>query len=117
MVGATTRLFCADISDTLVYYSWLKWNNSVKIFNQTDLLNAKLYTMLPPRLLKQADGNKRGVYLNLANLTKADEGLYTCLAVNIYGRYAYKSAFLTVKQPMKSKFMLPLKFRAFFNEF
>ena len=110
VIGDTTMLFCADTSDILVDYRWLKWDSSVKSFTQADFYNGTLFTMLHPKDYEQVNAhNKRGVYLKLTNLTKADEGLYTCLAMNMYMRYSYRSAFLTVKQPPQSKAMLQLK--------
>ena len=103
MIGDSTMLFCADTTDILVDYRWLKWDSSVKSFTQADLYNGTLFTMLHPKHHEVAP-NKRGVYLKLTNLTKADEGLYTCMAMNMYMRYSYRSAFLTVKQPLQRNY-------------
>jgi hypothetical protein len=107
VIGNSTSFFCADTTDTLVDYRWLKWSKSVKSFIKADLLNGTLFTFIHPIYYKQPAYNKRGVYLKLTNLTLADEGLYTCLAISIHKGFSYRSAFLTVEQHLKGKFMLP----------
>lgn len=103
MIGDSASLFCADITDTLVDYRWLKWNKTVKSFTKADLLNATMFTILHPKYYEQPASNKRGVFLKLKNLTMDDEGLYTCL-VSSYMGYSYKSAYLSLQYPPKSKF-------------
>ena len=75
----------------------------MKIFSPVNLKNASLFTIIHPSHYEQAAFNKKGVYLKLENLTKADEGLYTCLAVSIYMSFAYRSAYVTVKEHEESK--------------
>jgi hypothetical protein len=109
VVGDSTSLYCADTSDMLVDYRWLKWNRSVKSFTESDLRNGTLFTILHPQHYGQPAYNKRGVYLKLKNLTMADEGLYTCLAISVHMGFSYRSALLTVEQPVESKFILNLR--------
>lgn len=104
LIGGSASLYCADTSDNIVDYRWLKWNSSVKSFTKADLLNGTLFTILHPVHYEQPAYLERGVFLKLTNLTMADQGLYTCLAISIYMGFSYRSAFLTVKQPIKSKF-------------
>lgn len=91
------------MSDSLVDYRWLKWNKSVTTFTKDDLRKETLFTILHPKHYEQRAHSKRGVYLKLKNLTFADEGLYTCLAVSMRMGFSYRSAFLKVKQPAKGK--------------
>ena len=104
MVGDSVALFCADTSDALVDYRWLKWDKSVKSFTKKDLLNASLFTIVHPKYHGHPPPNKRGVYLTLKNLTMDDEGLYTCLVTSNFMGYAYRSAFLKVQLVVEGKF-------------
>lgn len=104
VIGGSASLYCADTGDSLVDYRWLKWNLSVKSFTKADFLNGSLFNILHPVYHEQRD-NDSGVYLRLTNLTMADQGLYTCLVSSIYTGFSYRSAFLTVKQSFKSKFL------------
>ena len=77
----------------------------MKSFTKADLLNGTLFTILRPVHYEQPAYLDRGVFLKLTNLTMADQGLYTCLAMSVHMGFSYRSAFLTVNQPFKSKFL------------
>ena len=104
-VGDNVTFQCIELfSPMLTDYYWLHWRKlppsyPVLKLDKIPSANSLYYTLINPRRYKQFDVEKNNkkyggrVYLN--NVTKEDEGMYTCLIVNHVGK-GWRSAFLRV---------------------
>ena len=99
--GENASLTCKALSDSMPHFQWLRWfpvrsNGSIEsphyeIVNKEDRYQ---------RVVVQPSGNKmfdfHGVKLTLLNVTKRDEGKYTCIVGNAVG-YAVEHAYIVVQ--------------------
>ena len=88
-------------------YRWLKWHNQRENATLENLSDRSLYAVLSPQFYEISTRQflsltRKGISLKLKNLTMEDQGLYTCLVSNSVG-FSVRSAFLSVKYPLKSK--------------
>ena len=106
-VGENVTFQCIElVSPALTDYRWLHWNKLPSHYpdlrlNDKDApsVNSSNYTILSakhyrPFAVKSEQGKYGGRVL-LTNVTKEDEGLYTCLISNHFGK-EWRSAFLRV---------------------
>ena len=105
-VGGNVTFKCIELfSPILTHYRWLHWNRLPP--NYPDLgfgddppsFNSTYYTEINPLHYQsfpvlKAEGKYGGSVL-LTNVTKEDEGMYTCLISNFIGK-SWRSAFLRV---------------------
>ncbi|XP_066015609.1 fibroblast growth factor receptor-like 1 isoform X3 [Pocillopora verrucosa] len=105
--GENASLTCKALSDSMPHFQWLRWfpvrsNGSIEsphyeIVNKEDRYQ---------RVVVQPSGNKmfyfHGVKLTLLNITKRDEGKYTCIVGNAVG-YAVEHAYIVVQNIDKAK--------------
>ena len=107
--GENASLTCKALSDSMPHFQWLRWfpvrsngsahsstNGSIEspyyeIVNKED---ADQHVIVPPRSGKKFDFH--GVKLTLLNVTKRDEGKYTCIVGNAVG-YAAEHAYIIVQ--------------------
>ena len=107
-VGEDATLICRAYSDAMPHFQWLRWfplhssssgndNDSKKLSyevikqNQQDSVN-----------YQSSSNNKHefhGVTLSLVDVTKKDEGKYTCIVGNALG-YSVKNAYIIVQEKL-----------------
>ncbi|XP_028414936.1 fibroblast growth factor receptor 2-like [Dendronephthya gigantea] len=104
-VGDNVTFQCIELfSPMLTDYRWLHWKKLPPSYPELDLAkipstNSSYYTLINPRHYKAFDVEKNNgkyggrVYIN--NVTKDDEGMYTCLITNHVGQGS-RNAFLRV---------------------
>ena len=107
-VGENVTLICRAYSDAMPHFQWLRWlplhfNSSG---NDTD--SKKLsYEVIKQNhqdsvIYQSSSKNKHefhGVTLSLVDVTKKDEGKYTCLVGNALG-YSVKNAYIIVQEKL-----------------
>ena len=103
--GENASLTCKALSDSMPHFQWLRWfptsfNSSTngpiesphyEIVNKED---ADQHVIIPSSGGKKFDFH--GVKLTLLNVTKRDEGKYTCIVGNAVG-YAVEHAYIVVQ--------------------
>ena len=105
-IGDNVTFQCVELySPTLNDYRWLHWKRLPPSYpdlgfgDDSPSLNSSYYELLSPRQYKPLPVQKeKGMYggrVLLTNVTKEDEGMYTCLISNHVGK-GWKSAFLKV---------------------
>ena len=113
--GENATLLCKALSDSLPHFQWLRWlasptntsNQSCRIENpvyeviKQNQLNGNKHLMLPNGHASKLDFH--GVKLILVNVTKKDEGKYSCIVGNAIG-YAVQQAYIIIREkPGKKK--------------
>ena len=113
--GENATLLCKALSDSMVHFQWLRWlaspsntsSHSSKIENavyeviKQNKLNGHKHLLLPNGPTSKLDFH--GVKLILVNVTKKDEGKYSCLVGNAIG-YAVQQAYIIIREvPGKKK--------------
>ena len=113
-VGESVTFGCVDMFGlTFIFYKWLHWNKRPPKYVYTEpgfpSANSSYYTIINARHYApfgmQISGRKFGENVTLKNVTKEDEGMYTCVATNYLGT-SWKSAFLEVI-PNSGSYLLP----------
>ena len=108
--GQNATLKCWAISDSMPHFQWLKWNsksikkhggvyNTLKDGNHYEVMKRPNYDPDQPLLLKPSSERRfapHGVQLIIFNVTKKDEGRYTCLVQNSEG-YEVKHTYVIVR--------------------
>ena len=113
-VGENATLICRAYSDAKPHFQWLRWFplHSNSSGNDTDS-NKLSYEVIKQNKQDSVDyhsNNKdefHGVPLSLVNVTKKDEGKYTCIVGNALG-YSVKHAYIIVQEKL-GKIVLMLK--------
>ena len=109
-VGGNATLLCKALSVSKPHFQWLRWFSSPS--SSSDNNSYIQHPHYSYEVIKQADqkdkqhlvvptkhGNKfdfHGVILTLVNVTKKDEGKYTCIVGNAVG-YAVEQAFIIIR--------------------
>ena len=104
-VGENATLICRAYSDIMPHFQWLRWFpfHSNSSGNDTDSKKS-LYELIVPNqkhsINYQSRSNNKhefhGVTLTLDNVTKKEEGQYTCIVGNALG-YSVKHAYIIVQ--------------------
>ena len=105
-IGENITFQCIELfSPILTDYRWLHWKKlppnypDLGFDSDSQSLNSSYYEVINPRHYEafevQISEGKYGGRVLLTNITKEDEGMYTCLISNHVGRDS-KSAFLKV---------------------
>ena len=103
--GENASLLCLALSYSMPHFQWLRWHSSPSdgMTNSTiehphyELINQNLQDR-EEQLVLQRGSNQfdfHSAKLTLVNVTKDDEGKYTCIAENAVG-YAAENAYITV---------------------
>ena len=113
--GENATLLCKALSDSMVHFQWLRWlaspsntsSHSSKIENavyeviKQNKQNGNKHLLLPNGHTSKLDFH--GLELILVNVTKKDEGKYSCLVGNAIG-YAVQQAYVIIREvPGKKK--------------
>ena len=105
-IGDNVTFQCIELfSPLLTDYIWLHWNRlppnypDLGFGDDPPLLNSTYYKGINPRHLQafrvQKPEKRYGGRVLLTNVTKEDEGMYTCVVSNHVGK-GWRSAFLRV---------------------
>lgn len=92
--GENATLLCEALSDSMPHFQWLRWygNGTYEVIKQ-NAQDSNEHMVFPK-------GNKKfdfhGVKLPLVNVTKKDEGKYSCIVGNAVG-YAVEQAYIFVR--------------------
>ena len=107
--GENASLTCKALSDSMHHFQWLRWfpmrtNGSVNS-SADDSIESPHYEILNEDLTDElvivppSNGKKieiHGVKLTLLNVTKKEEGKYSCIVGNAFG-YAVEHAYIIVQ--------------------
>lgn len=107
--GENATLLCKALSDSMPHFQWLRWlaspsntsNQSSKIENpvyeviKQNEQNGNKHLLLPNGHTSKLDFH--GVKLILVNVTKKDEGKYSCIVGNAIG-YAVQQAYIIIRE-------------------
>ncbi|CAB3994735.1 fibroblast growth factor receptor 2-like isoform X1 [Paramuricea clavata] len=105
-IGENVTFQCIELfSPILTDYRWLHWKKlppgypDLVFDDNSPWVNSSYYTMINPRYYRSFEVHKKdgkyGGRVLLNNVTKEDEGMYTCLISNHLGK-GWRSAFLRV---------------------
>ena len=105
-IGDNVTFQCLEMfSPLLTDYRWLHWKKlppsypDLGLDSDSQSLNSSYYEVINPRHYQafkvQISGGKYGGRVLLTNITKEDEGMYTCLFSNHVGK-GLRSAFLKI---------------------
>ncbi|XP_044172149.1 hemicentin-1-like [Acropora millepora] len=109
MEGENATLFCKALSDSMPHFQWLRWlappsnasdessqiKNPVYEIIKENQQNGNKHLVLP--IGKPAKFDFHGVKLILTNVSKKDEGKYSCIVGNAFG-YAVQQAYVIVRE-------------------
>ncbi|KXJ23083.1 Fibroblast growth factor receptor 3 [Exaiptasia diaphana] len=110
VVGTNATLICKAMSDSMPHFQWIRW--FLPIFNTTTNITTQPYEVVkqtPSDDSRHIIVSKRngkftfhGVKLTLVNVTKSEQGKYTCLVGNAVG-YNIEHVYLKVVTPEEIK--------------
>ena len=107
-VGENVTLICRAYSDAKPHFQWLRWfllpSNSSGNDTDSKKFSYEVINQNQQDSVKyQSSGNNKdefhGVPLSLVNVTKKDEGKYTCIVGNALG-YSVKHAYIVVQEKL-----------------
>ena len=107
-VGENATLICKAYSDAMPHFQWLRWfpfhsNSSGNDTDSKKLLYEVIKQTHRDFVNYQSRSNGKhsfhGVTLSLVNVTKKDEGKYTCIVGNALG-YSVKNAYIIVQEKL-----------------
>ena len=107
-VGENVTLICRAYSDAMPHFQWLRWfplpSNSSGNDTDSKKFSYEVINQNQQDSVKyQSSGNNKdefhGVPLSLVNVTKKDEGKYTCIVGNALG-YSVKNAYIIVQEKL-----------------
>ena len=113
-VGGNVTLLCRAYSDAMPHFQWLRWSplhsnssdNKTKIFEPYFNYEVMKQNQQTSVVNYHGPGNDKhellGVTLTLVDVTKKDEGKYTCLVGNALG-YAKEDAYIMVQEKRGKK--------------
>ena len=115
-VGENATLICRAYSDFMTHFQWLRWfplhsNRSGNGIDSRKFAYEVIKLNQPGSFYYQTSSNNKreihGITLSLVNVTKKDEGKYSCIVGNALG-YSVKHAYIIV-QEKRGKIVLMLK--------
>jgi len=97
--GENATLLCKALSDSVPQFQWLRWYLSTSIEHPH-------YEVIKENEQRHLIFHNKfhfyGVKLTLVNVTKKDEGKYTCIVGNAVG-YTVEQAYIIINFPAKRK--------------
>ena len=107
--GQNATLLCKALSDSHPHFQWLRWHSSPSNGTTNSRIEHPHYEVIesdPDEHLVLPKSNKKidfhGVKLTLVNVTKKNEGKYTCIVGNAVG-YAMEQAYIILKRKNAGK--------------
>ena len=103
--GENATLLCKALSDSMPHFQWLRWHSSHSNGTTNSTIEHPHYEVIKQNVQDSNDhlvmpqsNNKfdfHGVKLTLVNVTKKDEGKYTCIVGNAVG-YGVQQAYIII---------------------